>query len=152
MKPSGKTCAAHFPVGEGDRAVRERHDAAVGDGDLEDRGGEVGEGRVAVGGGLAVDGPVGLPGQWIALSPQSSLLPIFFEESAVDRGEGLDGDKEVGSGRQPTTSVLRPSTAGDNVMDVGVVLELSTPGMQDPEKAGEVGANEPRVFREPFKG
>src|SRR5262249_22061573 len=39
----GRTWAgtAHFPVGEGNRAVRERDNAAVGDGDLEDIRGEV---------------------------------------------------------------------------------------------------------------
>ena len=40
--------AAHFPGGEGDRAVRERDHAAVGDGDLEDIRGEVGASGVAV--------------------------------------------------------------------------------------------------------
>ena len=47
--------------GEGDGAVLERDDAAVGDGDLEDLGGEVCAGRVAVGVGLAVDVPGGFP-------------------------------------------------------------------------------------------
>ena len=36
-------------------------------------------------------------------------------------------------------------------MDVGVVLELSAPGMQDPGKTRESGADETRVFGEPFE-
>ena len=75
---------AELTGGEGDGAVLERDDAAVGDGDLEDRGGEGGEGRVAVGVGLAVDVPVGMPDQWVDLLQQSSLVHIFFEESAVN--------------------------------------------------------------------
>ena len=39
---------AHFPVGEGDRTVREADDALVGEGDPENRGGKGGEGGVAV--------------------------------------------------------------------------------------------------------
>jgi hypothetical protein len=82
----GRTGAdtAHFPVGEGHSTVLEAYDAAVGDGDLEDIGCEVGEGRVAVGVGLAVDVPVGLPDQWVDLRQQSSLIHICFEESAIN--------------------------------------------------------------------
>jgi hypothetical protein len=35
---------------------------------------------------------------------------------------------------------------------VGVVLELSAPGMQDTEKTREVCPDEPRVLGEPFEG
>ena len=59
--------AARFTVGEGNGAVLERHDAAVGDGALEDIGGEVWKGRGAVGVGLAVDVPVALPDERIDL-------------------------------------------------------------------------------------
>jgi len=48
---------AHFPGGEGDRAVLERDKAALGDGDPEDLRGEGGEGGVAVVMGLTVDVP-----------------------------------------------------------------------------------------------
>ena len=92
--------------GEGDGAVRARDDAAVGDGDCEDRGGEGGEGRVAVGVGLAVDVPMGVPDQGVDLRQQSSLVHIFFEERAVHGGKGLHGDREVGSGREPCRAVL----------------------------------------------
>jgi hypothetical protein len=40
---------------------------------------------VAIGGGLAVDVPVGVPDQWIDLREQSRLVHSFFEESAVNR-------------------------------------------------------------------
>src|SRR5262245_21664194 len=48
---------AHFPVGEGDRAVLQADETVVGDGDLEDIGGEVGEGGVAVVLDLTMDVP-----------------------------------------------------------------------------------------------
>ena len=37
-------------------------------------------------------------------------------------------------------------------MDVGVILELPTPGMEDAGKAREIGADETLVFGEPFEG
>jgi hypothetical protein len=75
---------ARVTVGEGDGAVLERNDAAVGDGDLEDIRGEVLAGRRAVGIGLAVDVPVDVPDQWVDLCQQSSLAHIFFEERTVN--------------------------------------------------------------------
>ena len=71
------------------------------------------------------------PDLWVDVLQQSGLAHVFFEEGAVDGGEGFDGDKEVGSGGPPGRAVLRESTARDDVVDVGVVLELPAPGMQD---------------------
>ena len=105
-----------------------------------------------IGLGLAVDVPRKSPGLWVDVLQQAGLAHVFFEESAGEGGEGLDGDKAVGSGRQPPTSVLRPSTAGDHGVDVGVVLALSAPGRQDTEKARAVGAKETLVFGEPLEG
>jgi hypothetical protein len=76
-------CTAALTGGEGDGATRARDDAAGGDGDLEARGGEVCDGRVAVGGGLAVNVPVGVPDRWIDRLSQSSVVHIFFAENAV---------------------------------------------------------------------
>jgi len=114
--------AAHFPVGEGDGTILEAHDAAIGDGDLEDRGGEVGEGGVAVGIGLAMDIPGDRPGLRIDLFQQTCLAHVVFEERTVDGRERFDRDKEVGSRGEPGRAVLREATARDDVVDMGVVL------------------------------
>ena len=58
-------CTPRFTVGEGDRAVLERDDAAGGDGDPEDIRSEVGEGRVSVVIGLTVDVPGDVPDLWV---------------------------------------------------------------------------------------
>jgi hypothetical protein len=99
----GRTWAgtAHFTGGEGDRAVRERDETAVGDGDFEDIRGEGGEGGVAVVIGLTVDVPGESPDLWGDVLQQSGLVDGCFEERTGDRGEGFDRDKEVGSGGQP---------------------------------------------------
>ena len=122
---------AHFPVGEGDRAVREADETVVGDGDLEDIRGEVGEGGVAVVIGLTVDIPGDGPDLGVDVLQQAGVAHLFFEEGAVDGGEGFDGDKEVGAGGPPGRAVLGEATARDDVVDVGVVLELPAPGVQD---------------------
>ena len=76
---------AHFPVGKGDRAVRKADETVVGDGDLEDIGGEVGEGGVSVVIGLTMDVPGDGPDLWVDVLQQSGLAHVFLKESAGDR-------------------------------------------------------------------
>jgi len=99
-------CTARLTRGEGDGAVCEAHDASGGDGDPEDRGGEVCEGRVALCIGLRVDVPGDVPALWVDVLQQAGLAHVFFEESAVDGGEGFHRDKEVGSRGSPRRAVL----------------------------------------------
>ena len=54
----------HFTIGEGDGAVCEAHETAVGDSNLEDIRGEGGAGRVAMMIGLTVDVPRDGPDLW----------------------------------------------------------------------------------------
>ena len=126
--------------------------AAVGDGDLEDIGGEGGEGGVAVVLGLTVDVPGDRPDLGGDGLQQSGLAHLFFAERTGDGGEGFDRDKEVGAGGSPGRAVCGEATARDDVVDVRVVLELPAPGMQDTGKPREVCPDETRVFGEPFEG
>src|SRR6185295_11407870 len=77
---------------------------------------------------------------------------VFPEESPGDGGEGFHGDKAVGSGGVPGWTVLRPSTARHDVVQVEVVLERPAPGVQDTGETREVGADETLVFGEAFEG
>ena len=135
-------CTARLTIGESDGAVRERDDAVIGDSDPEDIGGEVFAGGVSVVIGLTVDVPGDVPDLWVDVLQQSGCAYLLFPHGAVDGGEGLHGDKEVGSGGLPGRAVLRESTARHDVVDVGVVLELPAPGMQDASETREVGADE----------
>ena len=49
-------------------------------------------------------------------------------------------------------TVLGEATARDDVVDVGVVLELPAPGMEDAGKAREVRPDKALVFGEAFEG
>jgi hypothetical protein len=91
-----EACTAHFPGGEGDRAVRKADEAVVGDGNLEDIGGQGSAGGVAVVIGLAMDIPRDGPDLWIDLLQQAGLAHVVFAERAGDGGERFDRDKEVG--------------------------------------------------------
>ena len=83
---------------------------------------------------------------------QAGVAHGLFEERAVEGGEGFDGDKDVGSGGAPGWAVLGEATARDDRVDVGVVLELPAPGMQDAGEPGEVCPEEALVSGEPFAG
>jgi hypothetical protein len=119
---------AHFPVGKGDRAVFERDDAVVGDGYLKDIGSEIGKGRVAMGIGLTVDVPGDGPDLRLNLPQETGMVHLVFEEGTVDGGERFDGDKEIGAGGAPTRAILGEATAWNDIVDVGMILELPAPG------------------------
>jgi hypothetical protein len=143
---------AHFAVGESDGAVREADETLVGDSDSEDIGGEVGEGGVTVVMGLTMDIPRDSPDLGIDVLQPSGVAHLFFEECTVDGREGFDGDKEVGAGGAPGHAVLGEAAARDDVVNVGVVLELPAPGMQDAGETRQVCPDEPLVLGQPFEG
>jgi hypothetical protein len=143
---------AHFPIGERDRVVLETHDAVVGDGALEDVGGEGGEGGVAVVVGLTVDIPGESPDLGGDVLQQAGLAHVFFEEGSGDGGERFPGHREVGSGGKPRVTVFGETATGDDVMDMRVVVELPTPGMQDASKTRELCPAKTLVFGQPFEG
>jgi hypothetical protein len=143
--------AAHLTGGEGDRAVRERDHAAIGDGDPEDRGGEGGAGGVAVVMGRTVDVPRDGPDLGGDVLQQSGLAHVCFAQSAGDGGEGGDGDKEGGAGGQPRCAVGGETTARDDGVDVGVGLELPAPGVQDPGAPRESSPDAALVCGQPLE-
>jgi hypothetical protein len=99
-------CTSRLTVNEGDGVVCETHEATVGNGDPEDRGGEIGEGRGAMWMDLAMDIPGDGPDLWGDVLQQAGLAHLFFEAGAGDGGEGLHGDKEGGAGGAPGRAVL----------------------------------------------
>ena len=82
---------------------------------------------------------------------QAGLAHICFADGAVDGGERLHGDKEVGSGGLPGRAILRESTARNAVVEVGMVRELPVPGMEDARATREVGAAATFVCGQPLE-
>jgi hypothetical protein len=143
---------AHLTVRKRDGAVREADEALVGESDLEDRGGEGGEGGMAVGIGLTLDIPRAGPALWIDGLPPSGLAPLCFEERTGDGGEGVDGDKAVGSGGAPGRAVLGAATARNDGVAMRVVRELPAPGMQDTGAPRESGPEKALICGQPLEG
>ena len=143
---------ARLTGGEGDGTVREAHDAAVGNGHCEARGGEGVQGGVGVWMGLAVDVPRDGPDLLVNLLSQTGVAHVVLKASAGERGEGVHRDKDVGSRGSPGRAVLCEATARHDGVDVGMVLERSSPGRQDTGETRAVGADEPFVFGEPCEG
>jgi hypothetical protein len=110
---------AHCAGSEGDRAVRERDDTLVGDGNLADRRGEGGEGGVAVVMRLTVDVPGENPDLGVARLAEPGRAHLFCEERTGDGRERFDRDKEVRSGRAPGGAILGEATARDQRVDGG---------------------------------
>lgn len=77
-------CTAGLTGGAGNGAILEAHATAGGDGDRADRRGEVGAGRVAVGGGLAVRMPGGFPDQGVDGGQEISVVHLLCEDGAVE--------------------------------------------------------------------
>jgi hypothetical protein len=96
----GRTWArtAPLPRGTSDRTVIERDEAAVGDGDCEDRGGQVGAGGVSRVLGLPENVPGEDPALGGAVVQQAGVAHLVFAQSAGDGREGFDRAKEVRSG------------------------------------------------------
>lgn len=145
-------CTSGFTICESDGAVLEGDDTTIGDGDFEDIGGEVFERYGPIWIGLAVDIPGDFPALWVDVVEESSALHLLFEDGLVDGRECFNGDKEVVSGREPLGVVSGESTTWDNIVNVGVVLELSAPGVEDAGKAREFCTDETPIFGEPFEG
>ncbi len=91
------TIGARFSVREGNDAVLEAEDSAVGNGDLEDVRGEVLEGSGGSRVGLAVDVPRGVPDLRIDALETLGFGHLLFENGTVDGRQGFDRDREVDS-------------------------------------------------------
>jgi hypothetical protein len=150
----GRTGAGttHVPVGEGDGAVGEAHETAVGESDPEDRRGEGSKGGGALVRGLTVDMPGDGPHLGVDLLQEAGVVHVFFEDGAGERGEGFYGDKEVSAGGLPGRAVLRESTARNDVVEVRVVLALPAPGRQDARETREVCPDTARVCGQALEG
>jgi hypothetical protein len=98
--------AAHCPIGEGDGAVFEAHETAVGESDPEDIRGQGGAGGVSIMIGLTVDVPGDGPDLGGDGLQPSGVAHGVCAARAVEGGEGCDRDKAVGAGGPPGRAVL----------------------------------------------
>jgi hypothetical protein len=91
-----------------------------------------------------MDHPVFVPNRRLHLSKEFSLFQPSTKLGAEDWRKRFDGDKKVSAGRAPAT-VVSDTTAGDEVMDVGMVEELAGPGVEHADHTWTT-SNEPWVL------
>lgn len=121
--------AVGFAITNPHGAVLNPDDARIGDGDFENVGGQILQSRLTGAHGLAVHIPVDLPDSGWDLIEQLSLFHEIAELGSEDGREGLDRDKEIGSGGMPGTIGATQSAARNDVVDMGMILKSSSPGV-----------------------
>ena len=129
-----------FSVANEDRAVLDFQDSRIGDGHSEDVGGKVFEACFTGTDGLGIDVPVDLPDFRGDLVEETGLLHFIAELGFEDLGKSSDGEIEVDPGGVPESIGGGEGAAWDDVMDMGVKLQGSSPGVKDAEESREISA------------
>ena len=71
-------------------------------------------------------------------------LQTFEEQAAEQPGERLDGQEEVRPAGDPARAIGREAAARHDAMDVGMMRQRLSPGMQDGDDA-DLGAEPARI-------
>ena len=90
---------------------------------------------------MAVDVPGNLPDigrDWIQ---EFCLLHQIAELGPKDFRERFDGEKEIDLGGMPGAIGRTQSATANDVMDMGMVLQGSSPGVENTEEAWEIGTD-----------
>ena len=118
-------------VTEGDLAVVDAFDPAVGDGDAKQVTAQIGQDGGAGAGRLAVNDPVGVPNFRRGLIEESGAVQGIADFGAEDGRESADRDEEAAApGRNPT-AIGSESARTDEHVDVGMVEHGAGPGVED---------------------
>ena len=133
--------AVRFAIANEDGAVLNLEDTRIRDGDSEDVGGKVLQACLAGAYGLGIDVPVELPGLRGDLIEETGFFYFITELGFKNDGESSDGKIEIEPGGVPEAISGGEGASGDDVMDMGVILESSPPGVQDAEESREISAD-----------
>lgn len=107
-----RACAAGRAGGEGDDAVRERNDTAVGDGHFKDVGRKIRQSWSAMWLGLAVHVPGHLPDLRSALLQEPSGAHVFCADGAGDGRRALTGTEKLAREGSQASRVLESPPPG----------------------------------------
>jgi hypothetical protein len=139
---------------EGDLVIVDVEDAVVGDGDAEDVGGEVREHFMAGTGGPAVNDPFGTarPDSGVDEMEEAACGEFGLETELDASGECFVREKPVAvTVRDPAVVARGEGASGDNEVDVEMEGQVTAPGLEDADHAGEA-AEVFRVASEEEKG
>jgi hypothetical protein len=130
-----------FAVANEDGAAFDFDDSRIGDGYPEDVRGEVFEACFTGTHGLGVDVPVELPDLGRDLIEETGLLHFIAELGFEDDGESSDGEIKIGPGGVPEAIGGGEGASGDDVMEMGVILQGTSPGVKNAEETREISAD-----------
>ena len=85
---------------------------------------------------MRVDVPVDLPDFRGDLIQETGFFHGLSELGLIDFGEGPDGEIKIDPGGMPEAIEGGEGAARDDVVDMGVILQGTTPGMKDPRNPG----------------
>ena len=130
-----------FAIAKKYPTVFDLDDSAVADGHFKYIGGKILQtGRRATHG-LTVDHPVCLPDIGRDQIIKACSDDLIAELGGIDFRHGFYGQEKGPLGRMPRLIVFGQGTAGNDIMDVRVVLQLAAPGVQNTQKAGQITAD-----------
>ncbi len=101
---------------------------------------------------MGVDVPIDLPKVRGNLLEKASLFHFIAELGFKDDGEGSDGEIEIDSGGVPEAIRGGKGAAGNKVMEMGVILQGTSPCVEDAKEAREITADVVFVEGEFFDG
>jgi len=130
----GLPCAG-FSVAEGDLAMGQLEDTLIADGHPEDVRGQILQGSHTIADRLTMNDPVLLPGFWGYQSKQICLLQSIAELGPKEDRQWLDMNQEFFPGRKPTLTVIAQTSTRYQIVDMGMVVQVATPGMQNANQA-----------------
>jgi hypothetical protein len=110
-------------------------DSVVGDGDPKDIGGEILDGVGAIPHSLGIDVPGDVPDFRGDLVQEAFLFHFIMELGPEEDGEGFDGEEEIRARGMPGVILAGDGTSRDDIVDVGVVVKLTAPGVKDSPEA-----------------
>ena len=133
--------AVRLLIPESHVVVIDAQDAALRDRHLEHVGGEVLQRPAAVTRGLAVDVPLRRPDLARNLPEQAGRVDPITKLGPHDPRQCSHREIEPGPGRMPAPVLVAQRPAHDDIVNVGVILQGASPGVQDPEQPGDVPAD-----------
>ena len=126
-----------------------RKQAAVGNGHSEHIAGQILQGMDTIPHGLAMNDPILLPDLRGDLIQQLGFFHFRSELGAKAEGpalrdgrESLHGQEEFIRSGQPAFPVGTNPTPWDQIVQVRMILKLSSPGMEHAGKSGQIGPEE----------
>jgi len=101
---------------------------------------------------LTIDVEAFFPDLGRNLVVQSALSHNVPELGLEYFAHGLDRQKEIHTGGVPFAVGSGQGAAGDHIMNMRMVLKLSSPGMEHPEEPGEITADVFGIFCQHLDG